>query len=79
MLKTAKKKGGKRKKEAPRDDDEDEAERAAAPEPELEPDSEDPLLSTPMPRYNAMLAVLRNTLYMYVSKSLHFVNPRPDL
>jgi hypothetical protein len=79
MLKTPKKRGGKRKKEAPRDDDEDEAERAAVPEPELEPDSEDPLFSTPMPRYNAMLAILRNTLYMYDSKSLHFVNLRPVL
>jgi len=27
-------------------------------------DSDDPLLTTPMPRYNAMLATLRNTLYM---------------
>ncbi len=79
MLKAPKKRGGKRKKVAPRDDDDDEAERAAVPEPELEPDPEDPLLSTPMPRYNAMLAVLRNTLYMYVSTGIspHFVNPRP--
>ncbi|KAL1742568.1 hypothetical protein HDZ31DRAFT_84034 [Schizophyllum fasciatum] len=30
---------------------------------ELEPD--DPIFSTPIPRYNAMLAVLRNTLYIY--------------
>ena len=29
------------------------------------PDPTDPLLTTPLPRYNAMLAVLRNTLYMY--------------
>ena len=28
------------------------------------PDPTDPLLTTPLPRYNAMLAVLRNTLYM---------------
>jgi hypothetical protein len=77
MLKAPKKKGGKRKKEAPREDDEDEAESAAVPESELEPDPEDPLLSTPMPRYNAMLAVLRNTLYMYVSTFLHSVNLRP--
>lgn len=65
MLKALKRKGGKKKKVAPRDDDEDEAERAAVLEPDLEPDAEDPLLSTPMPRYNAMLAVLRNTLYIY--------------
>ncbi|KAH9061824.1 galactose oxidase [Lactarius deliciosus] len=65
MLKAPKKRGGKKKKEVPRDDDEDGAERAAVLEPELEPDPGDPLLSTPMPRYNAMLAVLRNTLYIY--------------
>jgi hypothetical protein len=29
-----------------------------------EADPDDPNLTTPMPRYNAMLAVLRNTLYM---------------
>lgn len=28
-------------------------------------DPDDPNLTTPMPRYNAMLAVLRNTLFMY--------------
>ncbi|KAJ7774641.1 galactose oxidase [Mycena maculata] len=28
-------------------------------------DQDDPLLTTPLPRYNAMLAVLRNTLYIY--------------
>lgn len=27
-------------------------------------DADDPELTRPMPRYNAMLAVLRNTLYM---------------
>ena len=31
-------------------------------QPEVDPN--DPVLTTPMPRYNAMLAVLRNTLYM---------------
>ena len=31
-------------------------------EGDLDPD--DPELTRPMPRYNAMLAVLRNTLYM---------------
>lgn len=29
-------------------------------------DLDDPNLTVPLPRYNAMLAVLRNTLYMYV-------------
>ncbi|KAI0628646.1 galactose oxidase [Trametes polyzona] len=33
------------------------------PEDEVDPD--DPALTVPMPRYNAMLAVLRNTLYIY--------------
>ncbi|KAJ7452441.1 galactose oxidase [Mycena galericulata] len=31
----------------------------------VEVDPDDPLLTTPLPRYNAMLAVLRNTLYIY--------------
>jgi hypothetical protein len=69
MLKTPKKKGGKRKKDRAREDDDDDEEdiqKAGGEEPELEPDPDDPLLSTPIPRYNAMLAVLRNTLYMYV-------------
>lgn len=35
------------------------------PEPELAIDPDDPNLTAPLPRYNAMLAVLRNTLYMY--------------
>lgn len=32
-------------------------------DPDVDPD--DPILTTPIPRYNAMLAVLRNTLYIY--------------
>ncbi|KAG6811499.1 hypothetical protein H0H92_007147 [Tricholoma furcatifolium] len=32
-------------------------------QPEVDPD--DPNLTTPLPRYNTMLAVLRNTLYIY--------------
>ncbi|KAJ7632602.1 galactose oxidase [Roridomyces roridus] len=39
---------------------------AAPPRPvaaEIDPD--DPLLTTPFPRYNALIAVLRNTLYIY--------------
>ena len=31
-------------------------------------DSDDPNLTAPLPRYNAMLAVLRNTLYMYENR-----------
>ncbi|KAI0246941.1 hypothetical protein BJV78DRAFT_1250109 [Lactifluus subvellereus] len=68
MLKTPKKKGGKRMKDRMREGDdegEDDVQKAAAEQPELEPGPDDPLLSTPMPRYNAMLAVLRNTLYIY--------------
>jgi hypothetical protein len=70
ILKTPKKKGGRRKKDHVRQDDDDEddedAQKAAAVALEVEPDQDDPLLTTPMPRYNAMLAVLRNTLYMHV-------------
>lgn len=46
------------------------------PEPKRddEVDPDDPNLTTPIPRYNAMLAVLRNTLYMSVlSFSIRFV------
>jgi hypothetical protein len=77
MLKTPKKKGGKRKKDRIRDDDEDddeEVQKGVAAEPEMELDPDDPLLSTPMPRYNAMLAVLRSTLYMHVITNLHSHN-----
>lgn len=38
-------------------------------------DLDDPLLTTPLPRYNAMLAALRNTLYMYVNPSSSLTNP----
>ncbi|KIK90490.1 hypothetical protein PAXRUDRAFT_151835 [Paxillus rubicundulus Ve08.2h10] len=37
----------------------------APPPHEPEEDPDDPNLTKPMPRYNAMLAVLRNTLYVY--------------
>ncbi|KIJ63011.1 hypothetical protein HYDPIDRAFT_113512 [Hydnomerulius pinastri MD-312] len=37
----------------------------AAPPPGSEADPDDPNLTKPLPRYNAMLAVLRNTLYIY--------------
>jgi hypothetical protein len=73
MFKTPKKKGGRRKKDYSRedDDDDDDAQKGATVEPETERDPDDPLLSTPMPRYNAMLAVLRSTLYMHVSTTLY--------
>ena len=73
MLKTPKKKGGRRKKDYTReDDDDDDAQKGPTAEPESERDPDDPLLSTPMPRYNAMLAVLRSTLYMHVPTNLYF-------
>lgn len=37
---------------------------ALVPDSEIDPD--DPNLTVPLPRYNAMLAVLRNALYMFV-------------
>lgn len=40
--------------------------KAEAPVPDSEIDPDDPNLTAPLPRYNAMLAVLRNTLYMFV-------------
>ncbi|KAJ7155981.1 galactose oxidase [Mycena crocata] len=49
-------------------DNEDYVENAAPIEqqlPVVEVDPDDPLLTAPLPRYNAMLAVLRNTLYIY--------------
>ena len=33
---------------------------------ELGDDANDPLSTTPLTRYNAMLAIVRNTLFMYV-------------
>lgn len=37
------------------------------PFPDVERDVDDPYSTLPIPRYNAMLAVLKNTLYMWVS------------
>ncbi len=42
----------------------DEAEEVSIPHVKAETDPGDPNDSLPLPRYNAMLAVLRNTLYM---------------
>jgi len=75
MLKMPKKKGGRRRKDHVREDDDEndeDAQKVAAsePEPEAELDPDDPLLSTPTPRYNVMLAVLRNTLYMHAFMNL---------
>ncbi|KAJ7940654.1 galactose oxidase [Mycena leptocephala] len=67
--------GGKKKNQVPtykpedhgESDDDEYTESAAAtqPLPVVEVDPDDPLLTTPLARYNAMLAVLRNTLYIY--------------
>lgn len=46
---------------------------ATQPLPVVEVDPDDPLLTTPLARYNAMLAVLRNTLYMSVSSSAKII------
>lgn len=82
LLKTPKKKGGKRKKGLTRQEDDDEgdedAQKAVAAEVEPETDPDDPLLSTPMLRYNAMLAVLRNTLYMYVFMNSRSIKSRAN-
>jgi hypothetical protein len=77
MLKVPRKKGGRRKKDHVREDDDEsdeDARKAAAIEPEAGPDPDDPLPSTPIPRYNAMLAVLRNTLYMHVFMHLRLMS-----
>jgi hypothetical protein len=71
MLKMPKKKGSGRRKmgrmrQGDDDEDDEDTQKAAVAELESGQDPDDPLLSTPMPRYNAMLAVLRNTLYMQV-------------
>ncbi|KAJ6547548.1 hypothetical protein B0H19DRAFT_1166233 [Mycena capillaripes] len=51
----------------PDSDDDEDAENVAVIQtlPVVEVDPDDPLLTTPLARYNAMLAVLRNTLYIY--------------
>ncbi|KAI0685730.1 hypothetical protein BC835DRAFT_1408735 [Cytidiella melzeri] len=79
-LKRPKKKGGAKKKAAPapvkpveasspaasdEEREEEESDEELAPIAEDEADPDDPNLTLPLPRYNAMLAVLRNTLYIY--------------
>lgn len=76
--KEAARESSRREQQSDEDDDEnDDDELPASPRKTLnapktaaplvqkdEQDSEDPNLTVPIPRYNAMLAVLRNTLYM---------------
>ncbi|KAJ7109361.1 hypothetical protein C8R44DRAFT_833876 [Mycena epipterygia] len=63
--------GGKKKNHVPtykpedHGESEDEEDMEANSKGNSTPPAHDPLLSTPLPRYNAMLAVLRNTLYIY--------------
>ncbi|KDQ52303.1 hypothetical protein JAAARDRAFT_198471 [Jaapia argillacea MUCL 33604] len=72
-LKQPKKKVGqgrnKKKKQPgrpdPERDSEDEGSDTGKKVEELEVDPDDPNFTVPLPRYNAMLAVLRNTLYIY--------------
>ncbi|KAJ6596878.1 galactose oxidase [Mycena vulgaris] len=47
------------------DDDTENKPTIQPPLPVVEVNPDDPLLTTPLPRYNVMLAVLRNTLYIY--------------
>ncbi|KAF7427847.1 hypothetical protein PC9H_007063 [Pleurotus ostreatus] len=67
-LRRPKAKGGAKKKKpqaasAQRGEDSDAEDAADSVVMEVDPD--DPILTTPLPRYNAMLAVLRNTLFIY--------------
>ncbi|KAK0190088.1 galactose oxidase [Armillaria mellea] len=57
--------GGKKKKTVKKEDDEDEDTETEAPPQDTEVDPDDPNQTIPLPRYNAMVAVLRNTLYLY--------------
>ncbi|KAI0257724.1 hypothetical protein BC834DRAFT_920813, partial [Gloeopeniophorella convolvens] len=63
LLKTSKSKRNKQKKRTLEDNEDNDTGTATATGADL--DADDPLLSLPMARYNAMLAVLRNTLYIY--------------
>ncbi|KAK0465820.1 galactose oxidase [Armillaria novae-zelandiae] len=65
-LKRPKKAGGtKKRKPVKKEDDNDEDTETEAPPQDSEVDLDDPNQTIPLPRYNAMLAVLRNTLYLY--------------
>ncbi|KAK0231789.1 galactose oxidase [Armillaria nabsnona] len=65
-LKRPKKAGGaKKKKPVKKEDDEDDDTGTEIPVQDAEVDPDDPSQTIPLPRYNAMLAVLRNTLYLY--------------
>ncbi|SJL15060.1 uncharacterized protein ARMOST_18542 [Armillaria ostoyae] len=65
-LKRPKKAGGaKKKKPVKNEDDEDDDTGTEVPVRDAEVDPDDPSQTIPLPRYNAMLSVLRNTLYLY--------------
>ncbi|KAF8799592.1 hypothetical protein BYT27DRAFT_7227801 [Phlegmacium glaucopus] len=66
VKKKKKDKDAKLKEQNSGGEEDDEAEDETSKTATLDgPDPTDPLLTTPLPRYNAMLAVLRNTLYIY--------------
>ncbi|KAK0439111.1 galactose oxidase [Armillaria borealis] len=64
-LKRPKKAGGTKKKPVKNEDDEDDDTGTEVPVQDAEVDPDDPNQTIPLPRYNAMLSVLRNTLYLY--------------
>lgn len=65
-LKRPKKAGGaKKKKPVRKEDDEDDDTGTEISVQDAEVDPDDPSQTIPLPRYNAMLAVLRNTLFLY--------------
>ncbi|PBK64706.1 galactose oxidase [Armillaria solidipes] len=65
-LKRPKKAGGaKKKKPVKNEDDENDDTGTELPVQDAEVDPDDPSQTIPLPRYNAMLSVLRNTLYLY--------------
>ncbi|KAK0213856.1 hypothetical protein IW262DRAFT_1411933 [Armillaria fumosa] len=65
-LKRPKKAGGvKKRKPMKKEDEDDEDSETEAPPQDTEVDPDDPNQTIPLPRYNAMLAVLQNTLYLY--------------
>ncbi|KAK0491994.1 galactose oxidase [Armillaria luteobubalina] len=65
-LKRPKKAGwAKKRKPMKKEDEDDEDSETETPSQDTEVDPDDPNQTIPLPRYNAMLAVLRNTLYLY--------------
>ncbi|KAJ7594667.1 galactose oxidase [Mycena floridula] len=57
--------GAQKKKPVQQSDDQQSGPAITPGKPDNELDPDDPNLTIPLPRYNTMLAVLRNTLYLY--------------